>query len=74
MSPATTATQQTARRPASIAAASEYAGVHPRTIRRWIAAGWVTAYRMGPRLIRVDMDDIDSLHKRIPAAGGGPGA
>jgi len=72
MSPTTTATQQTARRPASIAAAGEDAGVHPRTIRRWIAAGWVTAYRMGPKLVRVDMDDIDALHKRIPAAGGGP--
>jgi len=70
MSPATTSTQQTARRLGSIAAAGEYAGVHPRTIRRWVAAGRVTAYRMGPRLLRVDMDDVDAMLQPIPTAGG----
>jgi hypothetical protein len=31
------------RRLVSVPMAAEYAGVHPMTIRRWIAKGWQTA-------------------------------
>jgi excisionase family DNA binding protein len=49
----------TIRRLESIDGAAEYAGVHPRTIRRRIAEGQLTGYRMGPRLIRVDLNELD---------------
>ena len=62
------------RRLESIAGAAEYAGVHPRTIRRRIADGRLTGYRMGPRLIRVDLNELDAMLRPIPAAGNGPRA
>jgi excisionase family DNA binding protein len=60
-----------ARRLAPLSAAADYAGVHPKTIRRRIADGSLNGYRMGPRLIRVDLDELDRLLSPIPAAGGG---
>mgnify|MGYP000085349382 CR=1 FL=1 len=33
-------------------------GVCERTIRRWIADGYIRARRFGPRLIRVDANSI----------------
>ncbi len=56
------------RKLASIADAADRASCAPRTIRRYIAAGDLTGYRMGPRLIRVDLNELDSLLKPIPAA------
>jgi excisionase family DNA binding protein len=58
------------RRLESIHHAAEYVGVNPRTIRRRIAAGELTGYRMGPRLIRVDLDEVDAMLRPIPTAGG----
>ena len=43
--------------------------VHPRTIRRRIAEGSLTAYRVGPHLIRLDADELDAMLRPIPAAG-----
>ena len=40
-------------------AAATY-GVHPLTIRRWIGSGRLTAYRVGPRLIRLDADQMQA--------------
>ena len=57
------------RRYAPIGQAAERIGVSPRTIRRRIADGSITGYRFGPRVIRVDLDEIESLLERIPAAG-----
>lgn len=37
-----------------------------KTVRRYIADGRLTGYRMGPRLIRVDMNEVDALLSRIP--------
>ncbi len=53
----------------TIAAAAEYASVAPKTIRRYIAAGRLVGYRMGPRLIRVDVAELDRLLRPIPTAG-----
>lgn len=64
----------TIRRLESIAGAAHYAGVHPRTIRRRIAEGQLTGYRMGPRLIRVDLNELDAMLRPIPTASGGPDA
>jgi excisionase family DNA binding protein len=40
--------------------AAEFAGVCTRTIRNWIAAGVITGYRTGPRLIRVDIAELEA--------------
>lgn len=59
-----------APQPLSIAQAAERAGVSPDTIRRRIADGTLPAYRVGPKLIRVDAADVDArLRRPIPAGG-----
>lgn len=70
-------TSLTPRRLASIDDAAEYAGVCSRTIHRRIAEGDLTGYRMGPRLIRVDLNELDAALRPIPTGGGdrhGPAA
>lgn len=58
------------RRLASINQAAAYAVVSPKTIRRRISDGSLTGYRMGSRLIRVDLDQLDTLLQPIPTVGG----
>ena len=58
------------RRLESIAHAAEYLGVADKTIRRYIAAGRLTGYRAGPRLIRVDLNELDAMLRVIPTTGG----
>ena len=53
----------------SIRDAAAYASVSVDTIRRRIADGTLTAYRMGPRLIRVKVADVDVMLHRIPTGG-----
>jgi excisionase family DNA binding protein len=53
----------------SLADAAEHVGVTTRTLRRWIAAGTLPAYRVGPRLVRVNLDDLEELMRPIAAAG-----
>jgi len=43
-------------------------GVHTATIRRRIADGTITAYRFGPRLIRLDLDEVSTSLRPIPTA------
>lgn len=38
--------------------AAEVLGVHPKTLRRRITDGVVTGYRLGPRLIYIDIDEV----------------
>lgn len=66
-----TATPAATRRLDSIPNAAEYLGVSTKTIRRYIAAGRVTGYRTGPRLIRVDLNELDAMLRPIPTVGGG---
>jgi excisionase family DNA binding protein len=54
----------------SINQAADRLGVNPKTIRRLISSGRLTAYRVGNRLVRVDLDDVDGLLREIPTAGG----
>jgi excisionase family DNA binding protein len=57
----------------TIAVAAEYIGVSGKTIRRRIADGSLPAWRVGPRLLRVNLDDVGQvLLRRIPAAGTRP--
>ncbi|MEP9391682.1 helix-turn-helix domain-containing protein [Gordonia sp. VNK1] len=55
----------TLRRLESITVAAEYADVSVRTLRRYIASGRLTAYRVGPRLIKVDLNDLDAMMRRV---------
>lgn len=48
------------RQYATMAQAAEYLGVTDRTIRQMIADGRLTGYRSGPRLVRVDLNEIDA--------------
>lgn len=54
-----------ARRLASMADAAEYLGVTRRTLYTWVHDGRLQAYRLGPMLIRVDLDELDQLLKPI---------
>ena len=49
--------------------AAEYAGVSSRTLRRYIADGRITGYRIGPKLIKVDLNELDRIITPIAAAG-----
>ena len=46
--------------------AAERWDVSVDTIRRLIAAGKVTGYRLNGRVIRVDLDEVDAAFRRIP--------
>ncbi len=74
MPTATPTRNKAIRRLESIENAAEYLGVSTKTIRRYIAAGLITGYRAGPRLIRVDRAELDAMLRPIPTAGGGPHA
>ena len=39
------------------------------TVRRYIAEGRLTGYRVGPRALRLDADEVAALAQPIPAAG-----
>lgn len=43
---------------------ASYLRVHPQTLRRWIKAGKVKAYRINRRTIRVKKEDLDSFIER----------
>jgi excisionase family DNA binding protein len=49
-----------------LAEAAAYGPVKTRTLRDWIAKGLLPGYRIGPRLILVDLNDLDRLMRRIP--------
>jgi len=57
------------RRLVSLPDAADYASCSTRTLRRRISDGSLTGYRMGPRLIRVDLAELDNLLRPIPTAG-----
>lgn len=56
-------------RPASIKQGAAHIGVSHWTIRRRIASGELTAYRMGRQVIRIDLDEVEQLFSTIPAVG-----
>jgi excisionase family DNA binding protein len=54
----------------SLTNAATHADVSVRTLRRWISAGILTGYRVGPRLVKIDLDELDRNVRPIPTAGG----
>ncbi len=57
------------RRLVTIADAAEYLDCTPKTIRRRISDGTITGFRFGPRLIRVDLTELDAMIRVVPTAG-----
>ena len=51
---------QKTRRWASVNDTAEHLGVCDRTIRLMIADGRLRAYRNGPRLVRLDLNEVDA--------------
>lgn len=53
---------------ASIPDAATQYGVHHQTVRRWISQGRITGYRFGPRMLRVDLDELDAMLRPLATA------
>ncbi|WP_224278376.1 helix-turn-helix domain-containing protein [Nocardioides lacusdianchii] len=51
----------------SLEEAAEAMSVSTKTIRRWIAAGNLPAYRCGKRAIRIKLEDLEATPRQIPA-------
>ena len=60
------AAEAPARRFITLSAAAERFDCSERTIRRLIADGELTGYRLGKRLVRVDSTEVDHLARVIP--------
>lgn len=54
---------------ATVAEASTRYKCHPRTIRNLIERGEIGVYRVGPKLVRVDLAETDAIF--FQAASGG---
>ena len=52
----------------SLDEAAQCMSVSVKTIRRWIAAGTLPAYRCGQRAIRIRVEDLEATPRRIPSA------
>ncbi len=55
------------RRYAKISEVAEYLHVHEITVRAMLADGRLTRYQLGPRVLRVDLNEVDAA---MAAAGG----
>jgi excisionase family DNA binding protein len=51
---------------ASFKDAAAYAAIPPKTLRDWVSKGRVPAYRIGPRQLQLDLNDIDRMRRRVP--------
>jgi excisionase family DNA binding protein len=58
----------TRRRYAKPSEAAEYLGVTTRTIPQMIADGRLTGYRSGARLVRVDLNEVDTAMRPFGGA------
>lgn len=52
----------------SLEQAAEITGQSVKTIRRRISDGTIPAYRFGPRQIRIKLEDLEAMARRIPSA------
>ncbi len=44
----------------TIPEAAEHIGIHPRTLERMITAGELPGYKIGKKIVRVDLNEIDA--------------
>jgi excisionase family DNA binding protein len=51
----------------SLDEAAEAMSVSVKTIRRWIAADTLPAYRCGKRAIRIRIEDLEAVPRQIPS-------
>lgn len=51
-----------------ILSAAARLGVHPNTIRRYIASGVLPAARVGGGRYRLNVEDVDALMRPVPSA------
>lgn len=51
---------------ATVAETAERLKCSTKTVRRYIADGRLTAYRVGPKMLRVDLADVEKLMRAIP--------
>ncbi len=49
------------KRLVNVTDAAHYAEVTPSTIWRWLHNGLITRYRIGPKFVRVDLNELDAL-------------
>jgi excisionase family DNA binding protein len=52
------------RRWATITETAQYLAVHKRTVEAMIADGRLQAYRLGPRICRIDLNEVDAAFHR----------
>lgn len=64
-----TALRPAQRRFYSLEQSATYLDVTVKTVRRWIAEGRLPAYRLGDRLLKVDIADLDAFARRVPTTG-----
>lgn len=57
------------RRFVTLAHASQTHDLDQKTLRRYVAQGTLTGYRIGPRALRLDADEVENLARPIPAVG-----
>jgi hypothetical protein len=65
-------TRQPEPRFVPLADAARYASAPVSTMRDWIRRGLLPAYRIGPRLLQIDLNDTDRMRRRVPAVGADP--
>lgn len=52
----------------SVAQAADLLGVSTQTVRRYIEQGRLSAYRIGPRIVKINLDELGGLVHKIPSA------
>lgn len=52
----------------SVADAASHYSVHPRTIHKLIDAGKIRPFRIGPKVLRIDLTQTDALFQWVPEA------
>ncbi len=62
-------TSTTPRRYLTLSDAAEWLSLDEKTLRRWVSQGRLTAYRVGPKLIRLDAAEVENMIRVVPTAG-----
>lgn len=57
------------RRWATTRETAAYLHIGERTVRRMVADGHIVAHRIGRRLVRIDLNEVDEAFRVLPSAG-----